>query len=553
MKDGLAERKKIRLIYAGIYALAAAIFLKMVYACAAQSVFEQDLLWFVATLARVVKNMPFLQLIAYLFGPYPLWFEMPSLKIYTFCVLNVFGPLPKYFIIISIFFHFLNSLLLYFLGRQLKLGERISFLSSLLYLSLFAHFHAYMWPMAFQHTSVIFFILSGLLLYLKTDELIGKHREYAAYFILTLLCAFAGSFSRLSILILPCMVMAHILLCSKDSAERARKYGIWIPFFSIYLIFPLLTIVMGDARFRALVRPLKAYDISRYVPFNQMYFSLWFLILCLSGLIFIFLFRYILEAQAKKNFQKYVRLISITALSALAIFLLATGGPKRLLIPYNAIVPFVGILASFLHPVQLALLMDPARPLYFIPLGMDTFNVLLGALIVFIFIKRFIKPQAVLLITAVWYVVNLVYLYLWNPIPSRYLIYLSPLFCIVFAVTADYFYTQMTKRTAIKKIYKELFISCIALCLCAPNLFAVKLALLKGRMTNTFLTYDYIRAANLIREDLSKKGRLELYDKHGIRILNAPQIAFPRFDNFSVSDPHSDNMRFIFAQVFNDR
>ena len=116
-----------------------------------------------------------------------------------------------------------------FLAKNLGLNSRVSFLSSLMYLMLFAHFHAYMWPMAFQHLIVVF-ILSGLILYLKTNNLFFPTEISWLFF-----SDFIGS---VIIVFLPAKYIniarddndAYFGLF-KDRKDMLRKYDIWLPLF----------------------------------------------------------------------------------------------------------------------------------------------------------------------------------------------------------------------------------------------------------------------------------------------------------------------------------
>ncbi len=87
--------------------------------------------------------------------------------------------------------------------------------------------------------------------------------------------------------------------------------------------------------------------------------------------------------------------------------------------------------------------------------------------------------------------------------------------------------------------------------LCLPNIIAIKFALVKGRLVNAFCTYDYQRAAALIKTDLADKGYGRTAGKSPVYVNNFLPILFPSSDNFFADDPQNENIRFIFKDPFN--
>jgi len=547
--DTRPEKGSSRFIYGIIYLAAAVFFLKILHTYALKAFFEHDLLWFVPTIFQQTKGLTFFGLIEYLIRPFPLWFEVASLKIYVFSVLSLLGPSAKNFLFASVLIHFFCSALLFSVSRSLGLNERTSFLSSLMYLTLFAHFHVYMWPMAFQHLIAIFFILLGLDSYLRTDRLIDEKKHYVRFFAITLLINIMASFCRISIFILPIIILAHIIFCSKDKETSLRKYSIWLPLFAIYLFYPLITIAFGDVRigrfFNAFIPYKETGVISAAAVFGK------FSVLFLVGLFVLFAIRAVLAMRDRQGFAKAFKHTCIGAAIASMITLIAIGGPKRLLIPYNILAPFVGILASFLAPVKNALLIDSSRPHYFIPLQTSVFNCLLALTILYIFVKKFVLKNKRLLILFVFYAVSILYLYLWNPVASRYFVYISPFFCIVFCCAFEHLSSRIAEGLRPVARLKTLIVALIFAAMCIPNLFAIKLALASSKMANTFATYDYIRMANIIREDIGRKDAGEEAVQDGICINNVMPVVSSH-EHVLPSDTHNDNIKFVFKQAFDD-
>ncbi|MBU2541487.1 MAG: hypothetical protein KJ593_06270 [Candidatus Omnitrophica bacterium] len=534
----LSQINTIRLIYICVGIFLSALFIKVIYSHAINTFFEEDLLWLLPTVAQEAKNLSVFQLIRFFFSQLPIEQASASLKIYSFIIMSLFGPLARYFIFVSVLFHFACSILLFFVCKKLGLNSKISFFSALVYLTLFAHFHAYMWPMAFQHLIVVFFILFVLNFYLRTDELISSNKKYRSYYILTLIFNLVASFSRASIFILPAMIMTHILFCSKNHDERIRKYDIWLPLFATYLIYPLVTFAFGETRLFMFFHNVNIPIFTKY------------LIMFFSGAFCLFTLRVILRLPQFNHFIKKLKWLSIIALFVLALLLIAMGGAKRLLIPYNFLVPFLGILASFIHPLTNVFLIDSVRTYHFIPFQLDSYSLILGILIIIIFIKKFVLENKSLITLGVWYLFALGYLYLRNPIPSRYFIFLSPIFCIAFCSVLFYFIMHLLDSTRLKIMTKETILVFLLVLLCLPNLMAIKLALFRGKLVNSFMTYDFIRAANVIRSNLEDTYGLDKLGVEDIYVNKIKPVEFAHYKGFSATDKYNDNARYVFAQVF---
>src|SRR3989338_8934781 len=227
------------------------LFIGLLHDQIAKSVFEQDLLCFVPKVAHEAQGLSFFKTVLYVLSvrPSEVWFETPMLKGYILFFLSLSGPLAKNLIYFAVLIHFVCSILLYFLGRKLGLSFKASLLAGLLYVSLFSHFHAYMWPMGFHHYIMVFFTLLGLNLYLTTDRIIENGGNWRGFYIVTLMVNLAASFCRLSVLLLPMTMLAHILFCAKNDEDRLRKYDTWLPAFIAYLSYYQIAIAAsGEGR-----------------------------------------------------------------------------------------------------------------------------------------------------------------------------------------------------------------------------------------------------------------------------------------------------------------
>lgn len=548
---------KVNLVYVSTFIFLSLIFLRILHGYIEKSFFEQDLFWFIPSVIGSVKGLSFGRLLAYFLNPFPLRDSMPVLKVYIYSVLSLFGPFARYFMNVSLIFHFACSILLFFLGKNLGLNSRISFLSGLIFLTLFAHFHAYMWPMAFMHVATIFFIFLVLIFYLKTDKLIVHNQRFGRFYIPTLVINFFAPLCRLSILSLPVMVLAHILFCSKDNAERIKKYKIWMPLFATYLIYPLFLISSGEFRFQALIEPFLAKcgphfrDLLSHSFFVKVNSGMGFFVLFLAGLFLLYAFKAVLVFYSNLSYRAKRLLKSVFIITAafLLAALIIQGWPQRLFIPYNIFAPFIGIVSSFLNPLDNAMLVDPARSNYSVPLQLNILSLFISFFILYLFVRKFLFKQKQLIILIVFYLFSLAYIYLWRSVPSRYFIYISPSFCIIFSCVFDYVFSYFMNQAKVKSAVKEMILCLIFIALCLPNLLAIKLSLFRGKLANNFLAYDYIRAANLIKDDLAKDKKEAIYI-NGILPMTFPEVENPVVT--VASDLNNDNPRFIFMQVFND-
>lgn len=536
--------KRMKIFYVILYAFLFFVFAAILYPPIISSFFEQDLLWFIPTMSGLIaKDMSFAKFSAFLLNPHSLWYDIPSLKLYTFLILSLLGPQAKYFIFASLIFHLASSILLFFVCKRLGLGFRTGFFSALMYLTIFAHFHSYFWPMAFQHLIVVFFVLLVLNLYLKTDRLISEGGAFRIYWGLTLMINLLASFCRASILILPIVILTHILFCSKDDSDRVKKYGIWLPLFITYLGYPLFVLAtLGDNRLS--------------MVFARINILLKFPLLFFLGIVFLLLFRVVLQLYQRYQIDKMLRWV-LPAVASSCIFLLLftlkdinfLKDIKNTLFVYNFSVPFMGLLASFIHPLGNVLLIDSTRPYHFVPLQLDIFIFLLGVFLLYVFIKDFVFKNKHLIILAVWYLLSLVYLNLRSPLVSRYLVYISAVFCVVFSASVVYLFAYITQMSKFKAVFKDIILALLFVALCIPNILAIRLEVFRGKLANNFLLYDYIRMANIIKDNLDKKKQDITPAK--ICINNIVPMPFEIWAEVtSVDVSKYENLRYVLAQVF---
>jgi hypothetical protein len=138
-------------IYLSILVFISLVFVLVLYPPISKSFFVLDCWWLVPYVYQTTtKNLSFIQWIRFILDLRPVILGVASVKTYNLFVLSIFGPDNKYFVLVSVLFHFINAALIFTLSKKLRLDFKIGYLASLIYLTLFAHFEAYLWPMAFQ-------------------------------------------------------------------------------------------------------------------------------------------------------------------------------------------------------------------------------------------------------------------------------------------------------------------------------------------------------------------------------------------------------------------
>lgn len=127
--DSYFEVKAIKIFYFFALIFLVVLFLILLYKPITTLFHETDYWWTIPTLSKIAENNSLLETIkTHLFNPYLTSWGEPSMNIYLFLILRNFGFQAKYFIFISIFFHFFCSLLLYLILRKIKLDFRVAFL-----------------------------------------------------------------------------------------------------------------------------------------------------------------------------------------------------------------------------------------------------------------------------------------------------------------------------------------------------------------------------------------------------------------------------------------
>lgn len=535
---------KNKYFYYFIYFLSIIIFAGILYDVIISTFHQADSISAVPNVFQHIQGKSFNQIIDFIFSSSPFTIGNREgsgeiyYKVYMTVIILLFGPSAKYFIIFSVLLHIINSGLLFLLSRKTGLNFKISFFAALLYLNLFAHFESYLWPMAFQHLATIFFILLVLNLYLKTEQLMDKGDKYLKYYIITLISNLAASFCRPSILMLPASIFCHIIFSPENDKNRINKYQVWLPIFLTYLIYPLIRLTyVYDNQLSMLLSRLRL--PMEYLPI---------FIICLT---FLFSVWVILRISPKYYEWKKVKWIFIISLSFVFLLLLRNKA-KILLLPYLGLTPYYYSLISFLQPFTTVLVSPKAFYHNHIQLQIDIFDYLFGLLILTLFISEYLYLWRKMILLFIIYLICLVYIPSFL-IPSRYFIYISPLFCISLCAVLVVFYDKFMDNIKLNIIIKDSLFIIIFIFLCILNVIAIKLTMIKNNIDSTYFIYDDIRVAQLIKNDIKKY--VNNPSGENIYIDNVLPLSYKEtwgFDSEDIDSNEFYNLRFALVQMFND-
>ncbi len=467
---------------AGAALAAAGLFIALLWPVIRTAAPETDLWWMLPLMRDRLQGRPLWEGLGFLFSPGPILLGQPLLKIFL-APAGIWGWSVPMLIGVAIGFHLLNAWLVGSVGQLLGLSRWVSRSAAAVYLSCFAHFHSFFWPTAFHHLVAVFTILGVLWLYLKTEEGAAAARPgWRGLFALTLAAGAAASLERSAILV-PILILWHLLVVSRSPEERRRRFDRWMPFFLLFMIYPAFALAfVGDPFINNVIVRLPIPPWVRVA------------ILIGPGIAVLFLLRALLRRRSPWPWRR----ILWTAVPALWVALFLKDH-RQVLLPYNLMVPWAAIWASFLDPFGSALAVKSTEPFHYLTGQISLFSMGFSALGVGIFLRVFAAEKRGLWLWPVWYGVCLIHIlhhYSSFPIriPSRYFVYLSPLFAWVFCAVGWWAADRLGKRAGwSERVRGAVWVLALA-AFCLTNLMAIRLAIFRGKMANTYLVYEELRA-----------------------------------------------------------
>lgn len=538
-------------LYASVGAATALLFFLLLWEPMQSAVAEGDLAWMIPAVLDRAEGRTFWELVCLIFSSGPPRVVFPFMKA-NLILLSAFQLHTRNLVLIGMLLHGLNALLLYGLSRELGFQRRVGFLSGLVYFTLFIPFHAYLWPTAMSyHLDPLFITLVTLCLFFATERADRSGgRGSRILYSLTVAAAVLASVGRGSIIAV-LIIFADIFSGSVDGREVRLRYERWIPLFFLSALHPLHTLVSsGEWHCNALIRALMDGVGRSPVPYSIKLiglFALWAGFL--TGL------RGWLRFSERRALLVARPLLWVGAGGA--ILLLALFDRRQILFFYNAMVPLATVFSSFLQPLHSAMALDSSQPFYFMQPQTEVSMLLLTAGFLFLFVRTAIRENRHRWILLGWYGVSLLHFlfqFSSQPVvaPSRHFIYIAPVFALLFVSVAVSLFRALAERFGLAGLKKDGILLAFFLALCLPNLLAIRLAVWRGKLANNFYTYDDVRMAHLVREDLEEKGR-GVPEELVVRGV-VPMPYDTSYWEFMQVDPLQHRMfRFVMEEVMGDR
>ena len=310
---------------------------------------EMDLWWLVPMARRHLEGRSAAGVARFLLSPAPINLGQPLLKAYLYPAAMWGWPVQN-LMAVAMAFHLANGWLIADVGRRLGLTEGVSRSAGVVYLCLFAQFHAVFWPVASQHVVALFTILGVFWLYLR-----GSFGWMLA----------AGAVASLgrSAFLAPVLIVAHGVATSKDSTERVRRFDRCLPLFLVYMVYPAAMLSFaGDIILNEAIVRMPAPPLMKMAA-----------LLALGGAALAAVRRMLLLKPAGARALLWFGLAGLWAVLFLK-------DHRQIFLPYNAWVPWTALWSSFLDPFRTALGTDTTEPYHYLTAQISLFSMGLSAL-----------------------------------------------------------------------------------------------------------------------------------------------------------------------------
>jgi len=371
--------------------------------------------------------------------------------------------------------HFLIAVaffMMLFLG--LRLSQTLGLLASLIYLTFCGHYDAYLWPMAAHHLWVLLFSFVMMTLYLIADRRLDENKNIDKIYGVMLVLALCAGFSRLSILVLPLMMVAHIVLTNHNTLKVADKIRRWLPVFYLLTVYQLIIILAGGHQ-----------DVLGKIFYPHSYQSRGAMAMLIAAGWAVFL-------------------LGLYAVMGLAVRFAPTNKLYFLRWPWYGLLFFSYPLGLCSYTWFAPMASAESRGVFqrwqpmVLPEGILAHVGwwCLGAVLLFYLIRQALVRRD-LLIFLVWYLFLMPFLALkGDSIPSRYLIYVSPVLAVSLGVVWQQLKPKWIKTAATAGL----------LILMASNIWAIHVQSLFSWTADYRESYDFIKYAHFIKADLIHKG-----------------------------------------------
>jgi len=441
---------------------------------------EDDMLWFIPSVENTLHTQSFYDVLKSFHASEMTLFDG---MYFSFFVTFIGHHFPVY-AYASFICHFLNAAAFFImLVLGLRLSQGLSLLASLIYLTFYGHYHAYLWPIASHHLWVLLLTFIIMTLYLIADRRLDENKNIAKIYGWMVVLALCAGLNRLSILVLPLMMVLHIAFTNNNTLKLADKVRRWLPVFYLLTVYQVIIVFFGGHQ-DVLIKILPQHPHQWSWPAALLIAAGWAVfILFLYGAIGLIV-----------RVPHSSRMIPIAPTNKL----------------YFLNWPWYGLL-FFSYPLGLCcytwfapMASVESRGVFqrWQPMALPEGILahigwwLLGTVLLFYLIRTAVVRRD-LLIFLVWYLFLMPFLAFYGEnIPSRYLIYVSP----VLAVSLALLWHQI-KWKWIKTVTTAGLVFLMAL-----NIWAIHARSLSSWTTDYRWSYDFIKYAHFIKADLIQKG-----------------------------------------------
>ena len=476
--------------------LLGAAYLALLLPSIARSYPSDDTLLLVPTLVAQVEGRSLWDAVVYVLAPNQPAIPRAAWKAYVLLTLWLMGPTHVGLVWTGLALHVASSVLVWLLARRLGMQAGAAWIALGLHLTAYAGFHAYLWPVGVQHVLTILGVLALFNLYLATDQRWRTGRPYRTLFWMTAGMALLSSLSRASSIVGPVTILAHAILSPGDARQRLDRYDLWrLPvFFS--LVYPIALTAYGN-------------DIETLGGFppvaDALRFVLWrvgpaaaFASMLAGTFALLLLTRAWMSRSGAGGSEVTAGRPSwrLRGLQAAGVVLAAPAGLKLALV-------YVWGVALFLAPLGPALDSDSTQRWHVATLPVDLIAVVVGAIVLFFFLREHARRSDALVLLVPLGAFALA-LHAASPQPIRYWIYVTPTLAIVLGGAAVAARRRLTDAFPSADRWGDAALAAVCGIAMLTNAAAVRLELWRHTMADSYQILDYLRTADLIRQDLDR-------------------------------------------------
>ncbi len=448
---------------------------------------EDDLLWFLPFIRQIMEVKD----IGWIFKNL-LTGELTFIDGIYFVVLSLgFGHHLQWFAIVSVVTHFFITLSFYYLLKNgLELPLIVCQWAALMYFAFFGHHHVYLFPLSAHHQLVILLTFLILNLYLRIDKLFENHQNFKKEYGLALILIFLAAFQRMSIFLIPLCILVHIFFTTESKQRLIAKYDLWLPIFIFVPLIQIMILIVGSQGdvLSEFLKPL-----YQLLGERRGLFSIPLSIFLPISIPFFVRFLLLKTLRDGCPFSQF-----INKLTFLVVFF-----PQMLYLCLYAFWASIPLAVGTDELTKWHHIRYPDHPV------LNTLGLILVVIMILCFLRFMVKKNPHLIIFVVWYAFLIPYLYSYlkvypDMMPSKYFVYLSPIFCVMFCL---FFFEMIPSQLKRWKTRWNLGVGILTYLILMMNIVSIHIRVHRTLLIDYHWSYDYIKIAHSIVEDLKFKGK----------------------------------------------